>query len=88
MGVKIKNDSSSNKSELRQLFAKIKDISPSGKVKIEFSEKVISSDKDMYPKVDEALQVTGMVFDLIDGYSIPIELESHCLSLENSEMEL
>ena len=74
--------------ELRQLFAKIKDISPTGKVKIEFTEKVISSDKDMYPKVDEALQVTGMVFDLIDGYSIPIELESNCLSLENSEMEL
>ena len=60
--------------ELRQLFAKIKDISPSGKVKIEFSEKVISSDKDMYPKVDAALKVTAMAFDLIDGYSIPIEL--------------
>ena len=73
-GVKNKNQLSSNKSELRQLFAKIKDISPSGKVKIEFNEKVISSEKEMYPKVDEALQVTGMAFDLIDGYSIPIEL--------------
>ena len=73
-GVKKKNQSNSSRGKFRELFAKIKDISPSGKVKIEFNEKVISSEKEMYPKVDEALQVTGMAFDLIDGYSIPIEL--------------
>ena len=73
-GVKKKNQSNSSRGKFRELFAKIKDISPSGKVKIEFSENLNSKKKEEYPKVDEALQVFAMIFDFELGYSIPIEL--------------
>jgi hypothetical protein len=59
-----KNQLKSKRVEFRELFAKITDISPSGKVKIKFSENIIPKEKDAYAKVDQALRVTAMALDL------------------------
>ena len=87
-GLNQRNPTKSSRGALRQLFAKIVEITPSGKVKINFSEKIISKDKDLYLKIDEALEVTAMAFDFNLGYSIPVKLKSHCVLFENSLIEL
>jgi hypothetical protein len=51
-GVKQKNKSMK---ELRELTAKIESISPTGKVTISFSEKIISMSGDALNYVDKAL---------------------------------
>jgi hypothetical protein len=37
-----------------------------------FSENIISKEKEGLLKVDEALQVTAMAFDINEGYSVPV----------------